>query len=369
MDIETLLRDTFDAHEHHAPDEREVLDAVRRRTAQHPARAGHTRLLAVAASVTVVAGAAVAVTVATRGHDPHAAPAGTSAPATTTTDTHPPPRRPRTAPSATRARRLSRIAPLTMPFDLQWLPTGSKQWIARRVNVGGTSDSSRPLFDGEYMLNITTSAGPVFVDVQQMPGGLQGSGFKSGAGRAVTVGGNPGIESVHSGGPGGYELYFKPAGHPLLYVNVGPVNGSKVSAAARWTSIGRQIAAGVRIPGTTKIAPTFGVGYVPAGLEVRAFDVDAGAGGFDAGGPAVATSYELGTATSQDMPINVGTNLAGAPTGAAGRTVQGHRTKVEDDHGYRTVTVLDAVHGAPVAISGRVPLAELYRVADGLVLP
>ncbi len=366
MDIETLLRDTFDAHEHHAPDEHEVLAAVRRRTADRASRTGHTtrpaRLLAVAASVTVVAGAAVAITVATRGPDRHAAPAPTSAPAATASITHravPPPSTPTT-----------RIAPLSMPFDLQWLPTGSKQWIARRINVGGMSDHSRPLFDGEYMLNIKTAAGPVFVDVQQMPGGLQGTMFKSGAGRAITVGGNPGIESVHSGGPGGYELYVKPAGHALLYINVGPVNGSKVSAAGRWTSIGRQIAAGIRIPGTTKIAPTFGVGYVPAGLRVRAFDVEAADGGLpNVGGPAVATSYELGTASSQDMPINIGTNLAGAPTGSAGRTVQGHRTRIQDDHGYRTVTVLDAVYGAPVALSGRVPLAELYRVADGLVLP
>ena len=364
--IETLLRDTLTAHDHEAPDGHDVLAAVHRRLADRPAGSHRGRMLAVAASVVVVAGAAGAVAVATQGsgHDPHPGAASGSTGSTGSTASTSQPAASSSAPVAT-----SRIAPLLMPFDVGWLPTGTKQWIARRVNVGGYSTSSPPLFDGEYMLNVLTSAGPVFVDVQQMPGGLSGTGFKSGAGRAVTVNGAPGIESVHSGGPGGYELYFKPAGQKLLYVNVGPVNGSTTSAAARWSGIGRQIARSIRIPGTTRVEPTFGIGYVPAGMHVRAFDVQALDGLPGSGSSGAATSYEIGTDREQDASINVGTNTADVPSGTPGRTVQGHATRVADDHGYRTVSVLHAVHGAPVAVAGRVSPDVLYRVADGLVLP
>jgi hypothetical protein len=49
--------------------------------------------------------------------------------------------------------------------------------------------------------------------------------------------------------------------------------------------------------------------------------------------------------------------------------VQGHPTRYTDESGYLSLYVLDAVHGQPVRVAGRQPLDELYRIADGLVLP
>ncbi|GAB3891757.1 hypothetical protein GCM10029964_065450 [Kibdelosporangium lantanae] len=49
--------------------------------------------------------------------------------------------------------------------------------------------------------------------------------------------------------------------------------------------------------------------------------------------------------------------------------MQGHETRYTDENGYRRVWVLNAVKGDPIAIAGKVPQAELYDVANRLVLP
>ena len=57
------------------------------------------------------------------------------------------------------------------------------------------------------------------------------------------------------------------------------------------------------------------------------------------------------------------------PTGTAGRTVQGHPTRYRTDRGYTELYVLNAVSGSNLMIGSTLPLTELYRIADGLVLP
>ncbi len=354
MNIDTLLQDTFAAHEELAPASDDVLAAARQRIAQR--RTGLTRPLAIAASVLVVAATATGAAVALN-HDSRSGQSNQPAAGS--------PHLPTAGhPSA------HGIAPLTMPYDLGWLPEGSVTYLARRINVGAVRQTSPPSFGGEYLLTVTTAAATIDIDTQQMPGDLAGVQFKSGPGVPVTIDGRDGIESSNSGGPGGYEVYFHDADGGLMYVNAGPHTVGKLSAA-ELTAIGRRVAQSVRFPGSAQVRPSFGVGYVPTGLRVRAFDVESGQSELptSTGSSGPRTSYDVGDSTHSDSAVSVGTNAAGLPSGTPGRPVQGHPTRYADDHGYRTLQVRDAVPGQAVAISGRLPLSELYKIADGLVLP
>lgn len=357
MKPEILLRDTFEAHEDLAPDAGNVLSAVHDRV--HGRRRGVARPLAIAASVAVVAGAAgIAVLVADGSTHQSKQPAAGSPPAVLTHVAQP---------------RTAGIAPLTMPFDLGWLPDGSVHYFARRINIGGVSDTSAPVFDGEYLMEITSSDRVIDLDVQRMPGGLHDVTFKSGPGEQTTIAGRPGVQSSNSAGPGGYEVYFRDADGGLMYVNAGPTAGDTVPAADL-VSTGRQVAENVQFPGTTQVDPTFGIGDLPNRLAVRAFDVGQGGmsvptsdGGAGTEGPR--TSYSLGTA---DDPMQVSVwqgTLPGSAGAPDGRSVQGHATTLLDEDGYRTLSVEDAVDGDSVELAGRVSFDELYAIADGLVLP
>jgi hypothetical protein len=350
MNTETLLVETFTEHEYLAPDAEQVLAGVH---AQVGARRTFARPLSIAASVVLVAGAAVGVVVignhggATAGHQPAA---GSPKPHVA----------PHVAPAPTHD-----VQPLTMPFDLGWLPDGTAHYVARRINIGAAAGSQTPAFDGEYMLTV----GPLDIDVQQMPGDLGGVQFKCGSGVDVTVAGRPGVADGNSDGPCGYEVYFDDAAGGVMYVNVSAHPGADV-AGSELASVGRRVAANVRFPGSATVQPAFGVGYVPAGLRVRAFDVEDGSGMPTANGAADSqTIYNIGPEGSMEPWIDLGSGGLPAPAGTPGRAVQGHPTRYTDENGYLSLYVLDAVHGQPVRVAGRQPLDELYRIADGLVLP
>jgi hypothetical protein len=343
MDLDTRLADTFAAHEHLVPDQDDVLAAVNRRI-RH-GRSAYTRPLAVAASIALVVGA-VGGAVSLSHHRGHA-PAGNVQAAS---DHH----------QAASEQRTGDQTGGIEPVD----------YVARRINVGAENTGGAPLFDGEYMLTVTTSDTALDVDVQQFPGDLQDAAFKSGPGGSVTIAGRPGIESTNAGGPGGYEVYFQDAAGGLMYVNVAAHPGESAPSAAQLTTIGRQVAGNVTFPGTAQVSPSFGIGYVPAGLKVRAFDVE-GLNDlpFANGATGPTTSYELGTAGTLESAAYVGTNSL-PPSGTSGRDVQGHPTSYLDDQGYRTLSVRGAVDGQTVSISsGSLSLAELYDIADGLKLP
>lgn len=357
MNVETELVSTFATHEHLAPEPDDVLAAVHARVAR-PHRPG--RPLAVAATVVVLSGGIAGAVAFTRGPaTPSTGAPGASVPATPAADPAP------DAPVTTRPV-VAGPAPLAMPFDVGYLPPGTVEYIARRVNVSALDTSGPPVLDGEYLLTVTTGGRRLDIDVQQMPGGLGTPTFKSGPGAATTVGGRAAIESSVNSGPGGYEVYsLDPAGG-LLYVNV--ANDPATTSAAdpgTLATVGRQVAGSVTLPGTTTVTPTFGVGYVPAGLLVRGFDVEPAS----ADGTPATTSYDIGTAAAQDPRISVFTGVSRPAGPTAGRPVQGHPTLYTDDAGYVTLVVTGAAGGSDVCISARLPLDELYRIGDGLVLP
>ncbi|GAB1514328.1 hypothetical protein [Actinophytocola sp. KF-1] len=364
MEIEKLIEDTFKAHEHVAPDSDAVLAAARQRIDRKRAV---SKPLAVAAGVVVLTLAAVTVVTLNRpsgdGGTQAAGPASGAVTATGPASTTP----------ATPG-----IPPLTMPYDLGWLPPGDVEFLVHRINTGGQEDA--PVFGGEYMLSVTSGGTKLMVDVQEFKmSPVDDAAFKSGPGSPVTINGKHGVESANSGGPGGYELYFEHPEQGSMYVNVGPENGGTADAQ-QLISYGRKIAQNIRFPGTKTVAPAFGLGALPDGMRMCAFDVekpfDADApvgvevpGGSSARGSTPNTGYSVGACTDITGSINIAVTGVNGPRGAAGQPVQGHKTRFIDEGGYRSLWILGAVGNAPVLVAGRVPAADLYAIAGELVLP
>lgn len=344
MEIEKLLKDTFTEHEHVAPDSDEVLAAAQRRI---DSRRAVSRPLAVAAGVVALTLAAVTVAALNRSGDGNTQAAAPTAPVATSDA---PPAKPG-------------IADLTMPFTLGWLPPGEPDYLARRINTGGSAEEpDKPVYGGEYLLHIENGGTTVMVDVQEFKMmSVDDAAFKSGAGKPVTIGGKRGIESVNYDGPGGYELYLEHPEVGAMYINVGPENGGTADPETL-ASYGRKIAEHLEFPGTTTLTPSFGLGDLPSGIRMCTFGIDKP---FEGTEPV--TSYSVGTCDSAGSSINLGTS--GDPRGDAGRPVQGHKTRIIDEGGYRSLWILGAVGNEPVLLAGNAPEAKLYAIADGLDLP
>jgi hypothetical protein len=346
MDIENLIKDTFTAHEHDAPDGAPVLAGARRRIER--GRVLRSGPLAVAAGVVVLAVAAVTVVALSRPADQNQVDAagGGQAPA-----------------PASNAQAKTAITGVAMPFSLGWLPSGQVDYTARRLNIAGTGQrAEKPLYEGEYLLTVKQgNAVVLLVDVEDTKMmSADDATFKSGPGRPVTIGGQSGVESSHSGGPGGYELYLN-RGDGSTYVNVAAQSGT--ASAQQLIDTGRRVARHIEFPGSTSVMPAFGLRDLPSDKQVCAFDI-----GDHADPPAhgVSTSYDLGTCTT--MPsIQVTNNSAYEASGVPGHPVQGHKTRYAEQDGI--LWVLDAVHGDPIAISGESSQTVLYDIANHLVLP
>jgi hypothetical protein len=348
MDIEKLIMDTFSEHEHITPDSDTVFTAARQRIDRR--RSVLSRPLAVAAGVVVLALAAVTAVVLSRPADDAqvGAPIGTS-PAPTT------PAEPA-------------IPSLSMPFSLGWVPPGKVDYLVHRMNIGGTAEEpEKPVYNGEYMFNVTADGQVLYVDVQQMrQSSPDDAAFKSGPGAPVTINGRPGVESSIADGPGGYELYASDGEGGSLYVNVSAENGH-TAPAQQLIDAGRRIAAGVTVPGDTTVAPTFGLGDLPAGMKICAFDVEKGFGPAADGADVLTTSYQLGACDTMP-PVHV--SITGKdPAGIAGQPVLGHQTLLDDEDGYHILYILDVIHGEPIGVAGSVAPAVLYDIANRLVLP
>jgi hypothetical protein len=352
MNIENLIKDTFTAREHEAPDSDAVFAAARQRIDSR--RSGLSRPFAVAAGATVLTLGAVTAVVLNRPDPVEQSQTIATANGSQGSQT----------PTATE----QALAGLQMPYSLGWLPPGSVAYRAHRINVGSSAAKpDAPLYGGEYMLTVTAGGQVLEVDVQQfrmVP--VDQAMFKSGPGKSVTINGQRGVESSVSTGPGGYELYVEHPDGGSMYVNVSAAPGSE-APAQQLIDAGRRIAENIRFPGATTVTPAYGLRDLPNGMRICAFDVEPGMDRSPAG-PGIKTSYSLGTCTVQPS-IFVNNAVGGGPTGTPGQPVQGHETRYVDENGYHRLIVLDAVEGAPVVIAGRVPEADLYDIANRLVLP
>lgn len=352
MNIENLIKDTFTAHEHDAPDSDAVLAAARQRIDSR--RSGLSRPFAVAAGATALTLVAVTAVMLNRPDPAEQLPITAATNGAQGSQT----------PTATE----QAAAGLQMPYSLGWLPPGTVAYRAHRINVGSSAaNPGAPLYGGEYMLTVTADGQVLEVDVQQFRMvSVDEATFKSGPGKSVTINGQRGVESSVSTGPGGYELYVAHPDGGSMYVNVSAGHGSS-APAQQLVDAGRRIAENIHFPGTTTVTPAFGLRDLPNGMRICAFSVAHGLDRAPAG-QGTTTSYSLGTCTVQP-PVFVSSAVGGGPTGTPGQPVQGRETRYVDENGYRRLWVLDAVKGAPVAIAGRVPQADLYDIANRLVLP
>ncbi|MDX8148772.1 hypothetical protein SK854_42115 [Lentzea sp. BCCO 10_0061] len=352
MNIENLIKDTFTAREHDAPDSDAVLAAARQRIDSR--RSGLSLPLAVAAGATVLTlGAATAVVL--NRPDP-AEQSQNIATANGPQDSQ--------TPAATG----QALAGLQMPYSLGWLPPGSVAYRTQRINIGSSAaNPDAPLYGGEYMLTVTADGQVLQVDVQQFRMvSVDEAMFKSGPGKSVTINGQRGVESAVSTGPGGYELYVEHPDGGSMYVHVSAEHGSE-APAQQLVDTGRRIAENIRFPGTTTVTPAYGLRDLPNGMRICAFEV-AQSPDRSPAGQGTNTSYSLGTCTVLPS-ILVSSAVVGGPPDTPGQPVQGHATRYLDENGYRRLWILDAVGGAPVAIAGQVPQADLYDIANRLVLP
>lgn len=119
--------------------------------------------------------------------------------------------------------------------------------------------------------------------------------------------------------------------------------------------------------GTATVTPSFGLRELPGGPRVCAFDVGKPLDPSPLGS-APSTSYSLDTCATMP-PITVGTTNADGPMGKPGQPVRGHETRYVDENGHGSLWLLDAVNDAPILIAGPVPRADLYDIANRLVLP
>jgi hypothetical protein len=166
MDIEKLIRETLTVHENDAVDADTVLAATRQRIDR--GRAVLSRPLAVAAGVVVLTLAAVTVVALNRSDPADGA---------------------RVAGPVHKTPAAQAIEDLRMPFSLGWLPPGSVDYVARRINIGASAqDPAVPVYGGEYMLTVTGNGPALDVDVREFRmAGVDEAAFKSGAGSPVTT--------------------------------------------------------------------------------------------------------------------------------------------------------------------------------------
>lgn len=348
MDIENLIKDTFTAHEHVAPDGDEVLAAARRRIDRGRTVVG--RPFAVAAGVVVLTLVAVTVIALNRPGSSDSAPVA--------------------APSGTASTAEQAIDDLAMPFALDWLPPGEVEYQWRRISTWSTPEQPDvPVYGGEYMLTVTADGQILQINVQEhrmTP--VDSRAIQSGPARPVTIGGRQGVETSRPDGPGGYELYVARSKGGSMYVHVAVAHGSSTAPPQQLIDTGRRIAENIRFPGMATVTPAFGLrDDLPDGLRICAFGVEKA---IEPIGPQPSTSYSLGTCTTIIPSIHVSNTAADKATGTPGRPVQGRETRhVSEEGGGHRLWVLDAVDGAAVTLMGDVPLAELYDIADRLVLP
>ncbi|MEU3648433.1 hypothetical protein AB0E59_34005 [Lentzea sp. NPDC034063] len=356
MNIENLIKDTFTAREHDAPDSDAVLAAARRRIDSR--RSGLSRPLAVAAGATVLTLGAVTAVALNRPEPVEQSQTVATANGSQGGQTQ--------APAGQAA------AGLQMPYSLGWLPPGTVAYRAQRINIGSSAeDPGTPLYGGEYMLTVTADGQVLQVGVQQFRMvSVDEAMFKSGPGAPVTIKGRRGVESSVSTGPGGYELYVEHPDGGSMYVHVSAEHGS-TAPAQQLVDAGRRIAENIQFPGTTTVTPAFGLRDLPDGMRICAFEVAQSldrAPVAQGSKPGTTTNYSLGTCAVPPT-VFVNSAVAGEPAGTPGQPVQGHATRYVDDNGYHRLWVLDAIGGAPLFIAGQVPEADLYDIANRLVLP
>jgi hypothetical protein len=351
VNTEQILRQTFSAHEHLSPDAESALDGIK-----HRVRTRHRSRIAIAGAVAAVVAVAVgasllAGTERQAGHGP--------------TRSAPPARQPHIAAPHPVA------APDHVTIAAGWLPAGEVAQVELDNSFGHQLRG----------YTVTSGQDSVYVLIGIAPGSVLPTDYKRGTPHDLTISARPAREwSVDDW----YYLAFVAPGGRIATVDIeGGKNQGKGGdgSAAALAAIGRNVAAHLDLNRHDPIRTGFALSYLPAGLVVQAVS---GKGQNDAG-------YTLAPATArwQDQMPTYATvtkvsqawrNLARqrphvdkpAPPTTAGRPVQGHRTYVVTGGDTPVLWIDEIQPGVSIEISGGpgvASLAEVYRIADGLILP
>jgi hypothetical protein len=348
MNDTEILRRTFAAHEHMAPDAELALDGI-----QHGVRTRRRSRAAVAGAVVTVAAVVVGASfLSSAAKHPAQAPAG-KAPG-------PAPARARTAAPA----------PDFVTIAAGWLPSGAVQQTLLSNSFGQQVRG----------YNVTSGATSVYVLVGIEPRTASPIDHKRGTPREFSVNGRQATEwSVDDW----YDATIVLSDGQEATVEIaGGANQGKGGdgSAAALAAIGRRVAAHLELQRHDSINPSFALSYVPRGLVVRAVSRDAqngtsytvaGAGAhWSETMPNYATVSESRESTQPQRGSGTkkGDPLAGS---THGRAVQGHRTLVSASGEVPTLWVTGVRPGVSIVLNGGpgvTSLAELYRIADGLIL-
>ncbi|HEY6748659.1 MAG TPA: hypothetical protein VI357_23465 [Mycobacteriales bacterium] len=131
--------------------------------------------------------------------------------------------------------------------------------------------------------------------------------------------------------------------------------------AAEVAGIGRRVLAGLRLDRPEPMDTTFRLTYVPAGLPVRSVSTYGNATRYELNEPN-SQARDGGTVAVEQVPVGWPAPRDKTP----GRPVQGRASWVYETGSGQQLVVSGPRPGLSIALGPGVPLAELYRIADGI---
>ncbi len=350
MKTDEILQQTFASHEHMTPDADLALDGIR-----HRVRTRRRSRAAVASVVVAVIAVAVGATFLPGNHH-SATPEQT--PRSVAPAKKPSPAKPHPVP-----------APDHVTIAAGWLPAGKATQVLIDNGFG------RQLRG----YNVISGGQTTYLLIGSQPGPALPTDYKRGIPNDLTIGGRPAREwSVDDWY---YLAFVTPTGEvATVDIESGQGRGGDGSAAAL-AAMGHQVAMHLKLNRQDPIEPGFALSYLPAGIVVSDVWRDQQSG----------TRYTLtptGARWADTMPEYANVSVVAqswhdqaaqgagshksSPPSTPGRPVQGHRSYVFTGDDVPMLWIDSVRPDLSIEITGGpgvTTLAEVYRIADGLILP
>jgi hypothetical protein len=329
MRNDDILSRTFAEHEHLAPDADAVLAGLRDRP---------RRVLPVAATVTTVAAVAIGASILL--------------------DRSPAPTTPTGAPRPAASSAAARVVPVPATIAL----------AAGRLPAGTATPSLTASSYGEQLRGYDV-VGPdgtsTSVLLTARPGTALPTENKRGTPRDVTIGGRPGREWS---GAGWYTAAVRGPGGRVVQVDLTSYekDGDTPVPAAGLAAVGRDVLAHVRLDRKEEIPTAYTLTYAPAGLVGRAVSTDQDGTRYELAGPTAPAGSAAVYVEPAEGSWAGGQKGKPRPPAKPGRPVQGRPTFIVTTSAGPELFVDELRPGVSITLSAGAPLAELYKIADGI---